>query len=486
MDRRTFLIGGTSALTVVVVAACTSPPPDPAPTPTESPTPTPTASPVPEPAGIVRSSWSTDPYARGSASYLGVGSTPEHRSVLGESVADRLFFAGEATSVDLPATVVGARRTGTRAATEVIAAGRSGERIAVIGAGIAGATAARRLADEGFDVTVLEARERVGGRIATQSDDDWGMSIELGAGSFDSETAIELRSALRELDIETRDLALSRTLRGPGGRDLEPSTIGADAVLAAIAVAESLPGDVSLTVALGEVPVQGLPAPALPSPALPSDEPAEPEAADDAVSAEDLVNGYLRNVIAVDYGADVDELSARHGLDDGPRRSDTLVVGGYGTIVTDALDGLAVWTTNVVSAISYDENGVSIRVASGESLQVDRVVVTVPLGVLKSGDIRFEPRLPIGHVAASIALEMGTVEKVWMRFDEAFWDTDAVHWSVVGGDLDITAWVNLEPSTGSPVLVGIVGGERAVALAELDDRELVDRARRSLEPFLAR
>ncbi|HEV7956038.1 MAG TPA: FAD-dependent oxidoreductase, partial [Marisediminicola sp.] len=131
----------------------------------------------------------------------------------------------------------------------------------------------------------------------------------------------------------------------------------------------------------------------------------------------------------------------------------------------------------------YGDDGVNIRFATGESLRVGRAVVTVPLGVLKSGAIRFEPSLPTAHIIATLGLGMGTVDKVWLRFDEPFWTTSAVRWTIVGGDLDITEWINLQPATGSPILVGLVGGERATALAELSDDEVIERARRSLEPF---
>ena len=349
---------------------------------------------------------------------------------------------------------------------EVAVTAAPGERIAVIGAGIAGATAARKLVDAGFDVTVLEARDRVGGRIATLTRDDWDIAIELGAGLVDSVSAPDLVTEFGALGIGTFGLDGSTAIRTPNGEELEPSTIGSDSVATAIAVATAGPGDVSVATALIGTP------------------PPEPSTAD-AVTPSDWVQSYLRNDVAVEYGADADELSARYGLNDGPRGGDRIVVGEFNSLVTDALDGVQVWTSSVVSDLDYGDEGVSIRFATGESLQVDRAVISVPLGVLKSRGVRFEPRLPVGHVSAIMGLDVGTVDKIWLRFDEAFWKTEADRWTVVGGDLDITEWINLEPATGSPILVGLVGGERAIALAELGDDELVERARLSLEPFLA-
>jgi monoamine oxidase len=468
MKRRTFLIGGASSLTLVAVSACAPPDPDPTPMPTTTPWPLP----VPEPARMVRSSWANDPYALGSFSYLGLGSKPDQRVNLAAPVVSRLFFAGEATSPTKPGTVAGARETGSRAADEVEAAAEPGERIAVIGAGIAGATSARQLHDAGFDVVVLEARERVGGRIDTRTSDDWDVPVELGAGRLDSGTAPMLLARLEALDISTTPFGSSVSVRTPDGEELAPSTIGSDTIAAAVAASQDRPGDVTLATALKQTYEQ--------------QQPSAPEPEDAAaITGTDWVKSYLHNDIAIAYGAEPEELSARYGTNDGDRDGDgdLIVTGGYESLVAETLDGVAVWTTSIVSAVSYGDDGVNIRFATGESLRVGRAVVTVPLGVLKSGAIRFEPSLPTAHIIATLGLGMGTVDKVWLRFDEPFWTTSAVRWTIVGGDLDITEWINLQPATGSPILVGLVGGERATALAELSDDEVIERARRSLEPF---
>ena len=65
--------------------------------------------------------WSTDPFARGSYSYPAVGGKPEDRQTLAAPVADRLFFAGEATNAVKYATVHGAYASGQRAAKELLA-----------------------------------------------------------------------------------------------------------------------------------------------------------------------------------------------------------------------------------------------------------------------------------------------------------------------------------------------------------------------------
>ncbi|MEO6201245.1 MAG: FAD-dependent oxidoreductase, partial [Cryobacterium sp.] len=180
MRRRTFLIG-SAGMSVVALAACTTP--QPTPVPSVTPTLAPTV--VPRPRAMRRSAWSKDPFARGSFSFSAVGSTPQDRTTLATPVGDRVFFAGEATSADMPGTVAGARASGGRAAAEVMAVAAPGERITIIGAGIADITAARLVKDAGFDVVVIEARGRVGGRISTVTDSTWPFPIELGPAFID-------------------------------------------------------------------------------------------------------------------------------------------------------------------------------------------------------------------------------------------------------------------------------------------------------------
>ena len=118
MERRTFLISSLSGLSLLALSGCVPPTPTPTGTPTATGTPTPSL--VPQPAGMLRSSWSDDPFARGSYSFAAVSSTPQQRADLATPILDRLFLAGEAVSVDAPGTVQGARGSGRDAATTLM------------------------------------------------------------------------------------------------------------------------------------------------------------------------------------------------------------------------------------------------------------------------------------------------------------------------------------------------------------------------------
>ncbi|MEV4669538.1 flavin monoamine oxidase family protein [Microbacterium sp. LWO12-1.2] len=449
ITRRTLLLGAGAGAMSVLLASCT-PEPNPAPTPTPTRTrePQPNGD-VPVPADSVRSSWTTDPFARGAASFTPVGALAGARAALAASVDDRLFFAGEATDDDAPGTMRGAISSGERVVDEIRERAQRGERIAVIGAGLAGATAAAGLVDAGMEVTVFEARDRVGGRVHSRSDDSWPMPVQLGAWLFAADDA-DLIDRLSARDIGIVDLAGAQWFSPEG----EVDPVSAEPLQAAIDAAQAAPEDSTIAEALTEA----------------GGDPAEPATA------------ALLAFLATHAGADADQLSSWFPpvLVEGDQMAarDTLV-----PFVEQALDGLRVGLSSPVSGLAYDDSGVSVRLGTGEASSFDRVVVTVPLGVLQQQGIEFDPPLPFANRGAITALGMGAIETIWMRFDEPFGESDAALWHTVGGDAMIRTWVNLRPATGENVLVGIVGGTAAEDFAALDDDAALDAALASLTVY---
>lgn len=461
MKRRTFLIG-SAGLSVVALAACTTPEPPPVPSVTPSPSP----SLVPRPQAMRRTTWSKDPFARGSFSFTAVWASPEDRAALAVPVLDRVFFAGEATSVEAPGTVEGARASGRRAAREVLALAASDERIAVVGAGIAGITAAGILKDAGYDVVVIEARKRVGGRIATVTNEDWPFPIELGPSFVDGASASRLDEDLARLGVTTLPVPGGPETRTEAGAIVEPPPTGPDALATALTWAATQPQDVSVARALVDSDAADL-----------SDTP------DDGVSELEWLNHFVDTELEERFGAEAKAISAWYAPEGIAETDDRIVLGGYSTLLTDAAADLDLLAASAVRRIAYNDERVSLRFETGESLGADRVIVTVPLGVLKTDALEFDPPLSFEHRAAISALGMGVLDKVWLRFEEPFWDTDATLWCIVGGDTGFRSWVNLEPLTGEPVLMGVVAAEDAVRLADLSDGDFMKVALQSLEPF---
>ena len=456
MTRRQLLIGAGAGALGVLLVSCT-PEPAPTPTPTRTPTPLPTTK-VPAPAASLRSAWAIDPYSRGAASYTRIGVQSATRDTLAEPVQGRVYFAGEATDADNPGTIRGAIHSGESAAMRLRAVAAPGERIAVIGAGLAGASVAANLADADLEVTVLEARDRVGGRTPSLLEDDWAVPVQLGGWLLpalaEGEEPAREESGLPETAVLAS--ALWRAHGDGTDGDADVDAVGNAPLEAAVAAAQSLPTDIALAEALTET----------------------------GADLEDPGLAALLAYLATTAGADADVLSAWFppAL---PAPALRAVVGDLDAHIRQLLGDAQLTLSSPVTRIAYDDAGVSLRLGTGESTSYDRVVVTVPLGVLQSDRIEFSPPLPFSHRGAVNALGTGHAETIWLRYDEPFWDADATIWHTVGGDHAVRTWINLQPLTGEGILVGIVGGSAAAEFAELEEQDALLAALTSLAPYLS-
>lgn len=477
IDRRTFLLISASGLTVAALAACT--PQNPTPTSSPTPTGTPTPALVPQPQKMQRTNWSTDPFASGSFSYQAIDSTPAQRGDLATPVLNRVFLAGEAVSESAPGTVQGAQTSGRAAATAVAAAAMPGERIAVIGAGIAGVSAASQLRAAGYTVIVIEARDRIGGRIDTVTGSDWPFPIELGPSFVRSATTPGLDEELSAADVATAPFVAAAETRDSSGQIVTVPDVGPRLLNAGLAWAATQPHDLSVADAL-----VGSGAPTSP-PTAPTE--VTPAGEAPALTDVDWLGLELVTDLEMPTGASASKVSGWYAPTPSEISADAanerIVLGGYSTLLTSMAADLDVMLSTIVTKVAYTADSVSLRMATGESVNVDRVVITVPLGVLKAGALEFSPPLPFPHRGAIASLGMGVVDKIWLRFDTPFWTTDAELWNVVGDGVDFPVWVNMLPLTGQPVLMGVTAADSALRLADKNDDAVLAAALKSLEPF---
>ncbi len=373
--------------------------------------------------GALITRWRRDEWAFGSYSFQAVGSTREDRLALAAPMGNRLFFAGEATEPDKPSTVHGAFMSGRRAAQEIAALG-SGDCL-IIGAGFAGLAAAQALTQAGHRVTVLEARNRLGGRV--WSDRSLGPALDLGASWIH-------------------------------GVDGNPLTTLADQVGAPRVVTPWR--DIRIFDAHGRR------------------------------------RRYLflpeRYRQFIDYewgfGADYDSLAqdALEASDSFPG-DEVIFPGGY-DLLLPALDGpYDVRLDSPVTEIDVANNGVGVATRSGATLVADRVLLTVPLGVLKAGRIGFTAALPTAKQHAIHRLGMGVLDKVYLRFEDAFWPAQADAFGFMGETHgQLAGWLNLHKYTGEPVLLAFSAGSAADTLAAKSDEAIVDQALDAVNTMFAR
>jgi len=108
------------------------------------------------------------------------------------------------------------------------------------------------------------------------------------------------------------------------------------------------------------------------------------------------------------------------------------------------------------------------------------VIVTVPLGVLKAGGIRFSPELPKDKQAAINRLGMGLLNKHFLRFESAFWPTDIDwHECLKREPGRWSQWVSFARA-GAPVLLGFTGTDAARQVETLDERAILADAAATL------
>ena len=179
-----------------------------------------------------------------------------------------------------------------------------------------------------------------------------------------------------------------------------------------------------------------------------------------------------------EYGADLADLSLE-GVDGGSEYggSDVLFPGGYGQIVEVLSDGLDVRLRQAVTGIDHSGAHVVATTAAGARFEADRVVVTLPLGVLRNGLVSFSPPLPPAKRRAIADLKMGVLNKTCLLFEDVFWEPGVEVIGYVGADRGQWAeTLSLHPYTGQPILMMFNAGAYGAEIESLTDREIVAEA----------
>ena len=322
------------------------------------------------------------------------------------------------------------------------------ERIVVVGAGMAGLAAARRLDDAGMDITVLEARDRIGGRMWT--DTSLGVPIDLGAAwihGIENNPLTELADQVGARRVETD---FDRPVLFRDGRD-----VSAEDVQTTLKRWQEIAGElVTLGGDAGD------------------DESVANGLAEVADLNDPLIQWCVASEIVGEYATDPNELSLKwfgnEGEFGGP---DVILPGGYQELAQHLARGLTIRLGTEVSRVTYDDSGVRLETTQG-AVDADRAIVTVPLGVLKAGTIAFDPPLPEQKRRAIERLGFGLLDKVVLKFDQPFWpDTDVI--GLVGNDQPVSLLINGDVFADAPLLVGLRGGRDARQREALSDQDAV-------------
>ncbi|CAL9066506.1 unnamed protein product [Musa banksii] len=393
------------------------------------------------------------------------------------------------------------------------------KRIIIVGAGPAGLTAARHLHRQGFSVTVLEARDRVGGRVYTDRS-SLSVPVDLGASiitGVEADVATERRpdpSSLicnqlgLELTVLNSDCPLYDIVTGlkvPADLDealeAEYNSLLDDMVLL---VAQNGEGAMEMCLEDGlEYAIRKRRMSKATSDSVEFNKLSvvyDSATVDASVSssASRLTDGadhdIETNILSplerrvmdwhfahLEYGcaASLKEVSLPHWNQDdvyggfgGPH---CMIKGGYSTVIESLGLGLdiqlnknvteIIYNTNEISGAGQDENKVKVITSSGMEYVGDAALITVPLGCLKAETIKFSPALPDWKQTSIKRLGFGVLNKVVLEFSKAFWDENVDYFGATAEETDkrgqcFMFW-NVKKTVGTPVLIALVVGKAA-------------------------
>jgi len=331
--------------------------------------------------------------------------------------------------------------------------------VLVVGAGLAGLAAAKALADAGREVTILEARDRIGGRVWT-ADAAEPVAIELGPEWIGDE------GAARDL-LESRGEALARA-------DGMPYRRAGDRWVSA----ERQPGIVTrlLRRAVREAGDDAALLDALDRCC------ADPRLADERAQLLGYVEGF--------NAADPARVSVRWldqvDRNEPPEASELRARGGSGRLIA-ALDGALAGRAELrlgtaAREVRWRRGRVEVVTEAGETLRAGAAVISVPLPLLER--LHFEPELPELRAAAA-GLVMGPVTKLVFRFRDPFWREigplrDMLFLHAMEQPFPVW-WTAVDPE--APLLSGWAGGPRSAGLPS-GEGPLVEAAVASLAAAL--
>jgi monoamine oxidase len=333
--------------------------------------------------------------------------------------------------------------------------------VVVVGAGLAGLAAARTLADRGLRVTVLEARDRIGGRCWTRD------GMDFGAHWIHGTEGNPLTNVARKLSLPIMfvggDSSYSGgweplVLVGEEGRYLSPDE-KLQTILMADTVRDKLDslrrwrlvtgaGDISLRAALDDV------------------------LSDEALTDEErrAVEWHIALTARDDCGADDPSLSLLW-WDEGYEvygYGDSVFADGFGALTNALATDLDIRLQHAVQKVEYGPSRVRVTTSAGH-FEADAAIITLPLGVLKAGSVEFSPRLPAAKEQAIARLGMGHLAKVVLRYDKPFWHRDQYAYGYLCRPVQDwpTMVISLTKTHDIPALVLQTGGTLARRIEEM-------------------
>ena len=185
---------------------------------------------------------------------------------------------------------------------------------------------------------------------------------------------------------------------------------------------------------------------------------------------------YVSTEIEDEYAADANQLSATTfdtgRYTGGPQ---AIIPSGYDALPRLLANGLQIALNSPVTAVTRRAGSVTVRCA-GTTFDGPAAILTVPLGVLKSVGITFDPPLPEGHAHAVNALGFGVLSKSFFRFDRRTWQHENAFYQFIGTQPGAWAQWFTMPNAAGPIVLAFNAGDRGRSVESSSASDLIASA----------
>jgi monoamine oxidase len=343
------------------------------------------------------------------------------------------------------------------------------EKVVIIGVGISGLAAAYKLKQNGVNVTLIEARNRVGGRIFTYKFDDANLTCELGAEWVGASHTrlIELCKAFG-LELQNHQFETHLIMNGEYNKadnwDFTPEWKRKyDALLDHFN-------------------------------ALPPDSDAKKEfdkldwwryLVNRGIPEKDL---ELRELLdSTDFGETIRQVSAYAGISEYAESSeknemDFHIKGGNSQLIfklAEAVGNKNIILKTKVEKVEQKNNSVTVYCDNGNKYEADNVICTVPtFSLLK---INWEPALPQDYVDALNELQYSRIIKTSILFSERFWKDESL--DMITDTLPHYFFHSTKNQNGKKgILTSYAVGDRAYVLSKMNEEKKIKEICKALKP----